>query len=1049
MTFKHIKFNDSPVMRELARQAVAKGDFSSEEEVRAVVKIASSKKKVSYEPTDNLELDIMKLARGLRERGFEKDADSLEHQFTLYKEAETHLYRVIDEDGDDLIDFAHPDGEVPITDSKDGVVETQLTQHKKIVDIVNKAPTGNVKAANALVSEAANILGIRTAEDVPWDTAELTPDVPKKTNMIDERLGSIKADIGALQQIIKLEKAPNLMWGRGAYLGDPKFVLSNSEAGDATLSLVQELDQAQDDEIEVLFLRSFGSFVLGKRAITTKDIANKNLLTFFLNRIPEGQQKWSQIVAGKRNFDDLFNQENIDLVNRKIGELKRWTTDKLLEVTVPSNVDLTNSDSINRTIEQLNVAQLKLQDVFRSNKTGDRTGMEAVITRSDTDLQTRFNRLLDKVNKDITYVVSILKGQAAVRMGETTVEHIQPEQPVASKDKQQRGAAYVEQPLGGMKQVIELKLRKLVQALKPYAKSNPQEYNDFLKLWQVWQKHTGNPSITYSEILKQMAATGALDNPNNYKTVGAFDRLIMSYEDWVRSAKNASVKSELTKKAVPAKPPAAAPGKAAPSGWARSPDPPPAEKEAVRGMQSILNDLGRKLNAIPVAERKEKFPGATPDIIGKLLTTGPQRGRPVADTAEALDGKWAGATQKAINAAKALGIEGLVNGPTYLRNNPKAPQMAETNREAIAQFMSSKGLEVPNSAKFVDFDRIKPGAALAPSDSSPMPNWIMAPENDPAATIPVLPLVFSSLYEFEKFATNNNLASKLRKATRKELEEQFGRFTEEKGFTVTQWKNLLGAFYARASVQANAAKRQNKDVARKTAYLTDVVNLFARLQAAVGSETDPNKVVTAYDIESKQLNKEMSKLQGQQGQQPGGAYTNEGGEVNVTQSSVPSLSNPLSDDINLTVLKKYYPSALANYSRYKPNLLYTEWNINQMYTSPEQFSARLLGQMTYDKALNVYRNLGYNVKLPNNVTPEYMAFLTRDASLVALFRTLQMILTDLGRVMAQYDQYLGEGKVSRMNVRNVRNAWNQWSDALTEMIRSAERDIITLRKQYG
>lgn len=126
------------------------------------------------EPTLNEK--IVSLCTKLRTDGFEKQADALETKFLAYKVAGTHLYNTHDEDGEDLIEFAHPDGEVKVEDaSKDlGHVETILTEHKKLVDIVNKSPTGK------LASQYADALKYITAQDVnELDTVNLQ-DISKK-----------------------------------------------------------------------------------------------------------------------------------------------------------------------------------------------------------------------------------------------------------------------------------------------------------------------------------------------------------------------------------------------------------------------------------------------------------------------------------------------------------------------------------------------------------------------------------------------------------------------------------------------------------------------------------------------------------------------------------------------------------------------------------------------------------------------------------------------------------------------------------------------------
>lgn len=99
---------------------------------------------IPYEQT--LDEQILSLCSKLTSSGFARQADSLEHKFLAYKKADAHLYRAIDEDGEDLIDAAHPDGEVEIVDASGdlGKVETLVTEHRKIVDMVQREPSGKL-----------------------------------------------------------------------------------------------------------------------------------------------------------------------------------------------------------------------------------------------------------------------------------------------------------------------------------------------------------------------------------------------------------------------------------------------------------------------------------------------------------------------------------------------------------------------------------------------------------------------------------------------------------------------------------------------------------------------------------------------------------------------------------------------------------------------------------------------------------------------------------------------------------------------------------------
>jgi hypothetical protein len=92
---------------------------------------------------------LLSLCNKLRAKGFFKQATALEKNLLLLKTAtaQTHLYRAHKETGEDLINSAHPDGDnkiVPDVSDNLGDVETIVSRHKKIVDVIQKEPTGKL-----------------------------------------------------------------------------------------------------------------------------------------------------------------------------------------------------------------------------------------------------------------------------------------------------------------------------------------------------------------------------------------------------------------------------------------------------------------------------------------------------------------------------------------------------------------------------------------------------------------------------------------------------------------------------------------------------------------------------------------------------------------------------------------------------------------------------------------------------------------------------------------------------------------------------------------
>ncbi len=104
---------------------------------------------------------ILSLCSRLRQEGFNKQADGIESKFLIYKSAAVHLYNTHDETGEDVINFAHPDGDNAICDAGMGLgdVETILSRHKKMVDVVTKEPKGKLASKkNSKITKKADVV---------------------------------------------------------------------------------------------------------------------------------------------------------------------------------------------------------------------------------------------------------------------------------------------------------------------------------------------------------------------------------------------------------------------------------------------------------------------------------------------------------------------------------------------------------------------------------------------------------------------------------------------------------------------------------------------------------------------------------------------------------------------------------------------------------------------------------------------------------------------------------------------------------------------------
>lgn len=115
--------------------------------------------KSSLTPSDNLMENILKLCSGLRRKGFEKQAAKLEADYFNYKQAQT-LYETSKEKGEDLIEFAHPEGSHKLenVEGDEAVVEDILEKHLKSLQVVQKKPTGKLSNAQTLINQVKVVL---------------------------------------------------------------------------------------------------------------------------------------------------------------------------------------------------------------------------------------------------------------------------------------------------------------------------------------------------------------------------------------------------------------------------------------------------------------------------------------------------------------------------------------------------------------------------------------------------------------------------------------------------------------------------------------------------------------------------------------------------------------------------------------------------------------------------------------------------------------------------------------------------------------------------
>jgi hypothetical protein len=240
MTFKHNSFQDSPTMRSLTKVAQDKGWIKDE----PVVKTASPK--LDLNPSKDLTENLLKLCNGLRASGFEKQANEIEDKFVVYKQAQS-LYGVSGEDGEDLLNSAHPKGshKMEDVDSNEAVFEDLLDKHQKIVSVVDKKPTGKLASTRSIIDAVKIVLA-----ETPAAPVKSAPDLTKYTDdqlqfLINGNIDRAKELWDQIDQTIKdrgkLSYVPSI--GRGiVYSGISNIIKKQLNETPMTLDIIKDID---------------------------------------------------------------------------------------------------------------------------------------------------------------------------------------------------------------------------------------------------------------------------------------------------------------------------------------------------------------------------------------------------------------------------------------------------------------------------------------------------------------------------------------------------------------------------------------------------------------------------------------------------------------------------------------------------------------------------------------------------------------------------------------------------------------------------------------
>ena len=857
MTLKHIGFLDSPTMRELARQAVKNGTVKPPA-LSEIVKEAQS----TYEPSDDLFTDLVRLASGLRDRGYANEAAALEQKIFAFKKAK--------DSGEDFLDKAHPEGDTKMGDAQDGLgeVETQITQHQKILEMVNKQPTGKQAAqANGLLQAVAYVL--KTSQQAKLTNIEDVEKSEAKIKQANELLSTSTANILALIKtayskipfdsvVFSAERV--MADGGGAYTQlyataakiNPAQIAStltryNAVFGGGTPSAQYVFDRLNslngpdlkaycDQASPVIMKKYFPQAKPGagqpQSAVDmigtmVSDMTGATGLNQLYNWIKsDGSMKAaaseiSQIMIN--DFNKVLDQTVLDAAaqNQKTKLKNLFVSAVTTPVWDP--IEHLGKQRFNPAVfddECIQVAKF-LDDVAskaslaaKNKELQDELGkVTAVFGGSGTDVMAALEGVVPAINK-LRESISSLSTVAVAKVAPVDVQMVQ------------GWLGSIRSLAGQLKKWLESKGAKSPD----YIKYVPT-YNNMVAMWNALR--SVKQATSFDELANAIAANGgdkftSLDDLQN--RIGAWangiptllaDNLVLdetglpigtrasATPDMVKTSQSkdpfstapASVKNVSTPKNVSA-PNAAAQGLAK----ANMNDP---KEAAVAVMQQYLAYFAQS-----VAQSKDKFKDFNPMEVAQMVRTGPK----VNPAVNSYDGKWGEQTAAALAIAKKyadqLGLSGLDPKARYVNkaSAEDTKEAAEKNQQLLDQSLQQLGAKGPGTASSaIMYDKLPAGMKFDQSELT---------VNAESGVNVVTPNEMASLAALYAFLVNK---MGVQPQSVSDPDDPMKR--PVRGFTAQQWVEKLKWFMSRAKWLWSQAK-DDKARDSATSYHEDATRLW-------------------------------------------------------------------------------------------------------------------------------------------------------------------------------------------------------------------------------
>ncbi len=742
MTLKHISFIDSPVMRELERRTIKNSQTPSLTEI--IRKQAATKNINQYSFTNNLFLDLIKLAEGLRAKGFIQNADVLEEKIFAYKKAS--------EKYNSELNAAHPDGDASMAEASNGLgdVETLESAHEKIIEVINKNPTGKQatkKIIDNILHASEDILTIKKkAQDIAEESAEDIFSGKSATRIatIKEINNIVAGQFPKISSILRGKDVDPSKWGF-SYEGVRNYPTIRELYASYT---EPKIDRSIIDNFfqisERLYGKDFQGDAYSKILGTLQSYANDkdfNNLISYANSVGGGLGNKYFTGSQPSSSKKRYASENPDKANNPIFQDNPNSVWVWYDVDISTfsyddfSVDQNKLAAAAREIQQthynnfqeilsedkLNAATVKLQEQIKKlmipweevNGFFDKIPELPPNANSSASLVMAINSQIEKLKPYLENGIAFktikelgthiwpdwtpnlsAKAVEAIKEISNTVGLLNTK-PLSVGDVIVTDAKQVEQTIFNLGKGFFNAAKDLNPKSKEYA-DYKRNYNELARILSVIRNGSGKPYAFIYEHIKN-----SFPNATTYeKLVEEINAFANEYSDILAKA---SINNDIVKQAqlvrkTPAAP-AATPGK--PSNTKPSTSKPAAIGLAKANMNdpkevavaTMQQHLAYFAEALSNETSKSKFSDYDPQDVARIIRTGP-KANPAVNT---YDGKWGTETQAALELAnkylKQLGLSPLDTKARYSNRitSADAESAAKANSNILLQAIQVLG----------------------------------------------------------------------------------------------------------------------------------------------------------------------------------------------------------------------------------------------------------------------------------------------------------------------------------------------------------------------